>query len=96
MLEQLAARGITGLNESDVLIRYTPQDIERDTLAHQGSIYGISSNSVKQTFMRPGNRSKDVQGLWYVGGTTHPGGGTPIVTLSGQLVGEQLASEILR
>ncbi|OMF66541.1 phytoene desaturase family protein [Paenibacillus sp. FSL R5-0766] len=96
VLEQLAARGITGLNESNVLIRYTPRDIERDTLAHQGSIYGISSNSVKQTFMRPGNRSKDVQGLWYVGGTTHPGGGTPIVTLSGQLVGEQLASEILR
>lgn len=96
VLEKLAERGITGLKQSDVLIRYTPQHIERDTLAHQGSIYGISSNSVKQTFMRPGNKSKDVQGLWYVGGTTHPGGGTPIVTLSGQLVGAQLASEIGR
>lgn len=95
VLEKLAERGIMGLKQSDVLIRYTPQDIERETLAHQGSIYGISSNSVKQTFMRPGNKSKDVQGLWYVGGTTHPGGGTPIVTLSGQLVGAQLASEIV-
>lgn len=94
VLERLEARGISGLKQSDVLIRYTPQHIEQDTLAHQGSIYGISSNSVKQTFMRPGNQSKDVQGLWYVGGTTHPGGGTPIVTLSGQLVGEQLAVEL--
>lgn len=96
VLEQLEARGIGGLKESEVLICYTPQDIERETLAHQGSIYGISSNSVKQTFMRPGNQSKDVHGLWYVGGTTHPGGGTPIVTLSGQLVGEQLATELER
>lgn len=96
VLEQLEARGIGGLMQSEVLICYTPQHIERDTLAHQGSIYGISSNSVKQTFMRPGNQSKDVQGLWYVGGTTHPGGGTPIVTLSGQLVGEQLATELGR
>ncbi|WP_127537259.1 phytoene desaturase family protein [Paenibacillus illinoisensis] len=95
VLDKLAQRGITGLRQSDVLIRYTPQDIERDTLAHQGSIYGISSNSVRQTFSRPGNKSRDVQGLWYVGGTTHPGGGTPIVTLSGQLVGEQLASMLL-
>ena len=94
VLDQLEARGITGLRQSDVLIRYTPKQIEQDTLAHQGSIYGISSNSVKQTFARPGNRSKDVRGLWYVGGTTHPGGGTPIVTLSGQLVGEQIASEM--
>ncbi|NUU76999.1 phytoene desaturase family protein [Paenibacillus xylanilyticus] len=96
VLDKLAQRGIQGLKQSDVLIRYTPQHIERDTLAHQGSIYGISSNSVKQTFSRPGNKSKDVKGLWYVGGTTHPGGGTPIVTLSGQLVGEQLASELVR
>ncbi|MCG7379495.1 phytoene desaturase family protein [Paenibacillus sp. ACRSA] len=96
VLDQLNARGITGLRQSDVLIRYTPKQIEQDTLAHQGSIYGISSNSVKQTFARPGNRSKDVRGLWYVGGTTHPGGGTPIVTLSGQLVGEQIASEMSR
>ncbi|WP_145414170.1 NAD(P)/FAD-dependent oxidoreductase [Paenibacillus xylanexedens] len=96
VLEQLEARGIGGLKESEVLICYTPQDIERETLAHQGSIYGISSNSVKQTFMRPGNQSKDVHGLWYVGGTTHPGGGTPIVTLSGQLVGERLVAELGR
>ncbi|WP_416293691.1 phytoene desaturase family protein [Paenibacillus illinoisensis] len=95
VLDKLAQRGITGLRQSDVLIRYTPQDIERDTLAHQGSIYGISSNSMRQTFSRPGNKSRDVQGLWYVGGTTHPGGGTPIVTLSGQLVGEQLASVLI-
>ncbi|WP_084146712.1 phytoene desaturase family protein [Paenibacillus wynnii] len=88
----LAGYGITGINKADVMQHYTPQDIAEDTLSHKGAIYGISSNSVRQTFFRPGNRSKDVKGLWYVGGTTHPGGGTPVVSLSGRLVGEYIAS----
>ncbi|QUL54612.1 phytoene desaturase [Paenibacillus tritici] len=92
VMSVLEGHGITGLSAAEVLEHYTPQDIARDTLAHQGAIYGISSNTVRQTFSRPGNRSRDVQGLWYVGGTTHPGGGTPVVSLSGRLVGEYIAS----
>ncbi|ANF98537.1 hypothetical protein [Paenibacillus bovis] len=87
----LEGYGLKGVFQGPVWEHYTPQDIQRDTYAHQGAIYGISSNSPRQTFFRPGNRSRDVQGLWYVGGTTHPGGGTPIVTLSGQLVGRHIA-----
>ncbi len=94
VLSVLESRGIDGLSSADVLQRYTPQDIARDTLAHKGAIYGISSNTVRQTFSRPGNRSKDIQGLWYVGGTTHPGGGTPVVSLSGRLVGEAIAGNM--
>lgn len=91
VLEVLAGHGIDGIGQAEVLRRYTPQNIADDTLAHQGAIYGISSNSVRQTFFRPGNRSADIKGLWYVGGTTHPGGGTPVVSLSGRLVGEYIA-----
>ncbi|GAK41320.1 hypothetical protein TCA2_3811 [Paenibacillus sp. TCA20] len=91
IFDKLAARGIDGLDQSDVIIHYNPEQIEQDTLAYRGGIYGISSNTVNQTFFRPGNKHKDIEDLWFVGGTTHPGGGTPIVTLSGQLVGEQVA-----
>ncbi|PZD94081.1 phytoene desaturase [Paenibacillus sambharensis] len=86
----LAARGICGLNEAKVKRLYTPDDLARDTGAYRGAIYGISSNTAAQTFFRPANRSRDIEGLWFVGGTTHPGGGTPIVTLSGQLVADRL------
>lgn len=54
--------------------------------AHRGSIYGISSNGARQTFFRPGNRSIDIQGLWFTGGT-------PIVALCGQLVAEELIKQ---
>lgn len=87
----LESYGLSGIRQGPVWQHYTPADIQRDTYAHQGAIYGISSNGARQTFLRPGNRSADIDGLWYVGGTTHPGGGTPIVTLSGQLVGRHIA-----
>lgn len=90
VLQDLKAYGLDDIDQADVLTYYTPQDIADDTLAYKGAIYGISSNSIRQTFFRPGNRSKDVKGLWFVGGGTHPGGGTPIVTLSGRLVGEYI------
>ena len=90
----LAGHGINAIEKAEILQYYTPQDLAEDTLAYKGGIYGISSNSVQQTFSRPGNRSKDVKGLWYVGGTTHPGGGTPVVSLSGRLVGEHIASHM--
>lgn len=94
LIERLACLEVSGLEHSDVLRYYTPQQLAHDTYAYKGAIYGISSNSMKQTFFRPSNRSRDVDGLWYVGGTTHPGGGTPMVTLSGRLVGEYIASQI--
>lgn len=95
VLSTLSQHGLTGIDKGDVLKYYTPEDIASDNLAYKGSIYGISSNSVGQTFSRPSNRSKDIEGLWYVGGTTHPGGGTPMVTLSGRLVGEYITEHMV-
>lgn len=90
---RLAGFGIDCLEQADVTMTYTPEQLERDTSAHRGAIYGISSNGARQTFFRPSNRSPDIQGLWFTGGTTHPGGGTPIVTLCGQLVAEELIKQ---
>lgn len=92
LLNQMEQRGLVDISDAEVKEFYTPQDLERDTGAFRGAIYGISSNSVNQTFSRPSNILKDLDGLWFVGGTTNPGGGTPIVTLSGQLVAEEILS----
>jgi len=40
---------------------------------------------------RPGNRIRDIDGLWLTGGTVHPGGGLPLVTLGGRAVARQLS-----
>jgi phytoene desaturase len=44
-------------------------------------------------FLRPPNRSKTVKGLYFVGEGTHPGGGLPLVTLSGKIVAEAVLSD---
>ncbi|HEX8342681.1 MAG TPA: phytoene desaturase family protein [Tepidisphaeraceae bacterium] len=74
--------------------RYTPADLQSRYNANAGSIYGISGNGVKQAFLRPPNRDRDVRGLFFAGGATHPGGGLPLVALSGKIASE-LAGEYL-
>lgn len=76
---------------SEVLL--TPQDIERLTGGWRGALYGISSNQALNAFRRPHNRCADVQGLYFAGGTTHPGGGVPMVTLSGKVAAEMILAD---
>ncbi|MBN1780038.1 phytoene desaturase [bacterium] len=66
----------------------TPSDIAVQTLSNRGSIYGISSNSMNSAFMRPPNRSRELRGLYFAGGSTHPGGGVPMCMLSGKIAAE--------
>ncbi|MFJ7829219.1 phytoene desaturase family protein [Peribacillus sp. NPDC097284] len=61
----------------------TPSDIAAQFGAHRGALYGVSANRKKDAFLRPQNTSKDIKNLYFVGGSTHPGGGSPMVTISG-------------
>lgn len=63
----------------------TPADLERTTRSPGGSIYGTSSNGTRAAFLRAANRSP-VPGLFLVGGSTHPGGGLPLVGMSAAIV----------
>ena len=63
----------------------SPPDIEKNTNSFMGSIYGISSNSRRAAFYRQPNFSKKFNGLFFCGGSTHPGGGIPLVISSGEL-----------
>ena len=66
----------------------TPPLIERNTNSKQGSIYGISGNSRAAAFLRQANRSHHYKGLYFCGGSAHPGGGMPLVLLSGKITSE--------
>jgi len=65
----------------------TPEDFREKYGANAGSIYGLSSNSRMAPFARPSNKS-EIRNLYFVGGSTHPGGGVPLVMLSGKIVAE--------
>ncbi|MEJ5945860.1 phytoene desaturase family protein [Pseudokineococcus basanitobsidens] len=63
----------------------TPADLERLTGSVGGSIYGSSSNGARAAFLRPPNATA-LPGLYCVGGSSHPGGGLPLVGLSAEVV----------
>jgi phytoene dehydrogenase-like protein len=56
----------------------TPKGIEEDTASFMGALYGTSSNSAFSAFLRHPNFSRDIRGLYFVGGSVHPGGGIPL------------------
>jgi phytoene desaturase len=74
-------------------VMLTPHDIQQLTGAWRGALYGISSNQALNAFRRPHNRCPDVRGLYFAGGTTHPGGGVPMVTLSGKVAAEMILAD---
>jgi phytoene desaturase len=71
----------------------TPEDFKQKYGANRGSIYGLSSNPRLAPFTRPSNRSQEIRNLYFVGGSTHPGGGVPLVMLSGKIVAELVEEE---
>lgn len=74
----------------------TPVDIERMTGAERGALYGASSNNRWAAFKRPHNRAPDLGGLYFAGGTTHPGGGVPMVTLSGKVAAQLYLADLAK
>ncbi len=70
----------------------TPADLERETGAAAGAIYGAAPHGRLGALKRPGNRVRGVRGLWLAGGTVHPGGGLPLVALGGRTVAREAMS----
>jgi phytoene dehydrogenase-like protein len=85
LLAVLARRGLDVRDRLRWCEVRTPADLARDTGSVGGSIYGSSSNGTRAAFLRPANASR-VPGLFLVGGSAHPGGGLPLVTLSAEIV----------
>jgi len=94
VISRLKTLGFTDLDRHIEFERIlTPLDLKARFNANRGSIYGVSSNTKSAAFLRPKNRSPYVKGLYLASGSAHPGGGTPMVTLSGKFAAELLMED---
>lgn len=83
VIRDLEIRGLSDLSKHISFGKeITPQDFYDRYLSNKGSIYGTSSNNKFSAFVRPRNKSREIEGLYFVGGSTHPGGGIPLVIQS--------------
>ncbi len=95
IIKTLEKSGLSDLEESILVEKIiTPEDLESKYLSNKGSIYGVSSNSIFSAFMRPPNRSLDIKNLFFSSGSSHPGGGMPLVLLSGKMTSELIKAQI--
>lgn len=85
VLSLLAARGLPVRERLLFSHIVTPADLQRNAAAPGGAIYGAALHGLRSSVRRPANVSR-VDGLFLVGGSTHPGGGLPMVALSAKIV----------
>ncbi|HSK11689.1 MAG TPA: 1-hydroxycarotenoid 3,4-desaturase CrtD, partial [Phnomibacter sp.] len=75
-LNRILRTDIGSLIETEATL--DPVTIASKTMSYMGSLYGTSSNSKMAAFLRHPNFSDRYKGLYFVGGSVHPGGGIPL------------------
>ena len=85
------AAGLADIEDRIVVERVmTPQDIHDRYRVLDGAIYGLASHGKFLGAFKPGNRSRQVRGLYLAGGAAHPGPGMPMVMMSGWIAADAL------
>ena len=85
VLSLMAARGLPVRERIVFSHTLTPADLQRRAGAPGGAIHGAALHGLRGSVRRPRNASR-IRGLYLVGGSTHPGGGLPLVALSAKIV----------
>lgn len=90
---------ILGVDVEELIVTESiadPVSIESLTDSFMGSLYGTSSNSKMAAFLRHPNFSKTLSGLYFVGGSVHPGGGIPLCLSSAAITEKIIWQKQLR
>ncbi len=85
VLDKLERMGLADLRRHIVCEHlWTPLDIREQYGSNKGSIYGVVSDRFRNFAFKAPKHSTRYENLWFVGGSVNPGGGMPMVVLSGQ------------
>ena len=75
-------------------VSYTPRDWLRIYNLAKGAAFGLSHNFLQVGYLRPHNRHRQYGNLYFVGSSTHPGTGLPMVLLSARLTTERILMDV--
>jgi phytoene desaturase len=89
--------GMLGLNDLEQHIAFEatmgPPDYQQELNLAKGAAFGLSHNFAQVGYLRPHNRHPRYRNLYFVGASTHPGTGLPIVLISARLAAERILKE---
>lgn len=91
VVDKLERMGLNDLS-AHIIVEdlWTPEDIRERYYSHRGAIYGVVSDRKKNFALKAPKRSEYYDNLYFVGGSVNPGGGMPMVVLSGQQVRDKI------
>ncbi len=95
VLERLAALGLKDIERRIRVERLlTPADWEQQFAIHRGATFNLAHSLDQMLHLRPRNRFEDLDGVYLVGGGTHPGSGLPVIFEGARITSRLLAEEL--
>lgn len=95
MLKQIVKAGFADVEKR---IRYerviTPADWDRQYEIHKGATFNLAHSLDQMLHLRPHNRFEDLEGVYLVGGGTHPGSGLPVIFESARISTRLLLADL--
>jgi phytoene desaturase len=94
-LRQLEKIGITGVERRiRVERRLTPATWNSEFQLHLGATFSMAHSLKQMLHLRPHNRFEDLEGVYLVGGGTHPGSGLPVIFESARITARLLLQDL--
>ncbi len=94
-IRQLEKIGITDLERRIRVEKVlTPASWNTEFALHRGATFSMSHNLMQMLHKRPHNRFEDAEGVYLVGGGTHPGSGLPVIFESARITSRLLLEDM--
>ncbi len=94
-LKRLALAGLPDIEERIVFEKIvTPDDWESELDVHRGAVFNLAHSLPQMLNFRPHNRFEDLDGVYLVGGGTHPGSGLPVIFEGARISSRLLARDL--
>jgi phytoene desaturase len=95
LLRRAALAGFTDLERRIRFERViTPAEWEQNYALHRGATFNLAHSLGQMLHLRPRNRFDDVDGLYLVGGGTHPGSGLPVIYEGARITARLLCEDL--
>lgn len=94
-LDALAQIGLTDVRDRiRVEHRITPNDWHHQYQIYRGATFNLAHNLGQMLHLRPRNRFEELDGVYLVGGGTHPGSGLPVIYESSRISSRLLLKDL--
>ncbi len=95
VLDKLKTLGLPDLESRIEYERvFTPDQWDVEFETHRGSVFGLAHSWSQMLHLRPRNRFEELDSVYLVGGSTHPGSGLPVIFESAKISARLLLEDL--